>query len=262
MASLNLICHGMMLFVNERDRIDILIPLIAQHDYRIGDPARTPPPVADNLETLASGQYRLTGPATRNGQALLDVNPRTQLILHRERFDLKPTEAHVRIEAPQPDRVRLFREIDLSKPDHEGQLPNIFGSTPTDVAFAEPRVLHDVVVLGYDSVPDGTSVGVSDVFTVTARDGAPANICIYSQVGPLSRPKDPGSPVRHETGLNDLLVFHDDRRNPDFRLSAVRDADDAPEPIGDGMSAVHMSSLFELKAFTTSGTGCTAGFIG
>lgn len=253
MAQLNLICHGMMLFVEAEGSLDILVPVIEEHDYRIGSPTGTecgPYPAE-----LAAGRYQVTG-LPSGGAGLSGLNPDQHLLLHREKFDIVRAE-HIAISIPKPSRVRLFRRVGPPETDVAGI---IFGNVPRDTAFGVPTSIHDVIALIYEGIPDGTTVRCGGVRSDVVRDSAPTNICVYSQVGPKSMPEDTGNRPRHETGLNDLLVLRSGR-HPDFMLSAVGAADPHTGTIGDGIDKCDLFSLFELAHFTTDGTGCSSAFV-
>jgi len=254
MARLNLICHGMMLFVEGDKSLNILVPEIDQHDFRIGSPGGTscgPFPVE-----LPSARYDLTGIAPGSAGGLQSLDPGQHLLLHADKFTVvgRP---RITIAAPKPNRVHLFRQV---RPSEGSTADVIFGNVPRDTALGEPDVLHDIIALIFEGIADGTTVAFGTVQSHVLSDAAPTNICVYSQVGPSSMPNDTGTRARHDTGLNALLELRDGR-HPEFMLSAVGEAATHTGPIPDGINRCNLFSLFELAHFTTDGTGCSSAFV-
>jgi hypothetical protein len=254
MAQFNLICHGMMLFVeNERD-VDILMPQIDEHDYRIGSPGGLecgPFPVE-----LPRGHHDVTGIAVDERRGLGALHPDQHLLLHRDKFNIVRAE-RVSVTIPKPSRVRLFRPL---APKDKPVSEVIFGHVDRATALGAPSHLHDVVVLIYDDLEAGSTVRIGGLRSETLGDGKVTNVCIYSQVGPTSMPVDSGTRARHATGLNDLLELHDGR-HPDFMLSAVSESAKPKGMPGDGIERCHLANLFDLAHFTTDGTGCSSAFV-
>src|SRR5882762_247187 len=151
MAQLNLICHGMMLFVEGETTLDILVPDIEDHDFRLGSPAGMS--CGPFPEDLPAGHYDLTNLPAASGQGTARLSPDQHLLLHRDKFTIVRHE-RISISAPKPSRIRLFRSV---KPDGGKSTADvIFGNVPRDTALGEPTVLHDVVALIYDGLADGT----------------------------------------------------------------------------------------------------------
>jgi hypothetical protein len=255
MAQLNLICHGMMLFVEHETGMDILVPKIDHHDYALGSPSGTP--CKQSVGDLPPGLYTLSGDFSANGGGLDTIDPNDHLLLHADKVNIVRAE-HIAISTPKPDRVRMFRPIG---PPDVNIATTVMGSVPRDTVLAIPTFVHDVVAFVFDGIPDGSEVTFGSLFTAVVRDGAPTNLCVYAQIGPESTPADPKMPTRHETGLNDLLKLVSSSRPPDFMLSAVAEAPEHAGPLPEGIDECSLKSLFELVGFTTSGTGCSPAFV-
>jgi hypothetical protein len=255
MAQLNLICHGMMLFIEGKTTFDILVPDIKEHDFRIGSPGgmECGPFPAD----LPSGHYDLTGIANTSGQGLASLAPDQHLLLHRDKFTIVRRE-RIAISVPKPSRVRLFRTV---RPDNGQRTADvIFGNVPRDTALGEPTVLHDVIALIYDGLAEGTTVRFNDVLTHVLDGAAPTNVNVYAQAGPGAIPHNRETSPHHETGLNDLLQLVGGK-HPDFMLSKVGKAAAETGSQVDGIGPCDMASLSELSDSLTSGTGCSSAFV-
>jgi hypothetical protein len=249
MAQLNVICHGMMLFVEGKTRMDILMPHIDEHDYRIGAPVgRSCDPYP---EPLPDGAYEFDFPG--GGSGLDDLDGNQHLLLHANKFKVIRRE-RISIGLPKPNRVRGFRLIGPPYTDA------VLGTVPHENVLGVPHYIADVVAFIYEGIPGGTRLRFGGVFDTVVDEQRPANICLYSQIGPNSA-ADTGDPIKHRTGLNDLLEILSSAKAPDFELSAIGKAPPHIGDIGDGIDRCDLFSLFELAHFVTDGTGCSSGFV-
>jgi hypothetical protein len=249
MIRFNFVCHGLMWLVEDGDSIQILIPEIAEHSYRQGQPTLGPGALSD----LEPGQdWKLEGvPSSR--KALKDLlSPKDALMVKKSAFDIVPALARNRYSVPKPDRIRCFRAVEVDA--------GIFGSTPAATAHDAPLVSHDVTCLSYRLNPPGAVTIKGPAGRAFAVDSLLAAAwCLYAQ---------PSAPENaHDIGpMNRILRFKGQTGNPDFRL-AIPTASDKAHDVGKGtgIGKTHLLNLLELTTPTnspeTDKAGCQMAFV-
>jgi hypothetical protein len=249
MVRFNLICHGLMWFVEEGDKIRILIPEIPPHSYLHG-PIKLGLP---HLIALNPGEdFTLDGIPDRNVPLRDLVNAGSMLVLDKSQFDVLSDRRRNSYVIPKPDLIRLFRAAEV--------LPTIFGKTPTSTALAVPVLSHDVVCFSYlqTSGPVSIKKGTSTVATFSGTE--PVSWNLYAQ------PTKPESEPHDITPMNEMLWLRATGNHPDYRLSIPFACDEAhgvaPKK---GMDRTHLRNLAELHNSTeapeTDRVGCHGGFI-
>jgi hypothetical protein len=235
MARLNLICNGMILF-NQLDdrRVEIVIPTVAGH---VRSFCSEDVPTQTNLSPVPVGSYSLAGPTATPGSLRDLIETKHYLVLKQNvvAFDRPQAVAtSAIITVPMPPSIRLFR---ASEPAGDGLGP--FGSTDPQVAYAVPRLYHDVVVFCYPDVPAGTTVSIDPLASVVAGETEAINWIFYST--DRSAVTEDSGP--HVTSLNDLLTVNG--RKTDFSLSAIGFRDGS-HSTGVRVKARHMLAFHEL----------------
>lgn len=176
----------------------------------------------------------------RPGSLVSLISPKTYLVLRKGSVILDQTAAE-KVSAiftvPMPSVVRLFRASEPSK--------SVFGTTPTDAAYAVPAVHHDVVVFSYVGLSEETEVmfkppSSSGIRPHTTTVGKFTNWILYSTEKPDTRPPHSTKP------LNDLLLLTMDGKHTDFSLSSEDPKDGPPATTGIGASEEHLLAFHEL----------------
>ena len=253
MASFNLVFHDMMLFVENGEYCDILIPEVKEHDFRFGDPKTDFPGPGVFPANLLPGDYALTGIEPRPDHDRFRNHADEYLVLKRS--EVAPVKAlrRIGIRAPMPDQIHFFREVVL--PESTASVAStVLNGSPESLAVKPPADLHTVVVFHY-----------LDVDTSKVKFGAPkqdplavgkANLCIYAQAG-----KDVIcmglTSSKHKTRVNDLVHQSSPAgggRHPTFDLTKGR-ANDEPNP-GLGLDPLHMLDLLQLMKKENDEGGC------
>jgi hypothetical protein len=252
MTRFNLVCHGMMLFIDRTDHVTILIPTVDSHLYKFGSPTSVQGVCQVALSDLPAGAFQLTGPIASQKSLAGMVASKDHLLLRQNSFTPVNAAARNVIDIPMPDLVRLYRPVEV-----QDKTATIFGDTPTSAALEVPAFLHDVVCFSYTTLPDNTLVSLGNLFQVTPSSVG-ATLCIYAQ-----DVNNTGPDIPHETGVNNLLQT---ARGvvPNFNLSRVGDADGPPEPAPEtGLDRCQLRNLIELQndISRTGRTGCTAAFL-
>jgi hypothetical protein len=234
MGRFNLICHGMMLFVEKDDSIDILIPEIDPHKYRMGQPVNE---AGLGLKEIALGFTEIKVPgASFTGAMSRILNFRNNLVLRSSAISVCGTARRV-IRVPKPDRVREFRAAEVGD--------DVFGTVDPSCSFEKPFLLHEAACLSYLNVPEGESVMIPDSGSTISLDAdAGVSWCIYAQ------PEEPETRPHPTSQLNDLLcIARTSNTHADFQLSIETPGDEDYAPArGLGIDQTHLSSLIELKA--------------
>ena len=258
MTRFNLICHGMMLFIEEGDQVRILIPQVDTHAYKFGSPQSVQGVCQGTLNDLPTGSFTMTGPVS-SGRKLTDmVSSKDHLMLHQESFDIAETTARNTIVIPKPDLVRLYRPVEVLD-----QTSTVFGGADTKVALEVPTFLHDAVCFSYTKLPDATVVSIGTWFQVTPAQvdpqGRGSTLCIYAQ-----DTNDSGPDVPHVTAINGFLQPKAGGL-ANFNLSRVGEADGGPDTLASDtvVDRCQLRNLIELKGSIsfTSRTGCTGAFV-
>lgn len=215
MARLNLICNGMMLFNEVRDYLQIVIPDIPGHVRKF---CANPLPAQDVLVDVPVGDYNLSLPGV-NKARLADLLDSTGYItLDGNKVAFQEAEARkisAVITVPKPNIIRLFR---ASEP-----LPgfDMLGNCKQSVTRV-PTVAHDIVVLSYKEILDGTAIGIEPrvgaaLATAKLTPFSTVNWMLYSNeinAFPLKLDfanvsdadfEDALAPLRHPTPLNTFL---------------------------------------------------------
>ena len=220
MSRLNLICNGMMFFNEVGDRLQIVIPDIEGHVRMF---CSDPKPTKDKLRPLPVGRYELAVPASNKTplRYLLDGSGYVLLDGRKVNFDeerAKPISAI--IDVPKPDIIRLYRASEPLSLD--GMLGNCRESV-----VRTPTVAHDIVVLSYTKIPDGTAVGLAPtgssavpLATTRMAELAPISWIVYSNEktpfaldfdavrGTDQQYAEAMAASRHPTALNDFLTVN------------------------------------------------------
>jgi hypothetical protein len=247
MPRFNLICHGMMLFLEDDDQfIRICLPSIPGHAYAQGLPAQNDPqpdPVLPKgLHTLPAGNFVLSGLTPVNRPLREMISPVDNLVLRKTKLQAIPEYSRTTIRVPKPHVIRPFRTVEVDD--------DVFGGTDPGVAMERPSMLHDVLALGYCNVPETTVISIGDWFTSTVGKND-IHLCIYSQT-----PTELAVP--HPTGLNDIMVEKSTGRHPLLQLSMVGKLDGPPDKVAiTPIDISYLLSLFELSGEATDETGCT-----
>lgn len=257
MARFNLICHGMMLFVEEGDYIRIRIPEIEgkAHDYKYGDPAPESEGPCDirrlkDLPKTVELKLEISGYKAPTGALRYVLSAKDHLMVKTTAAEPYGT-ARTEIRIPKPNVIRGFRPVELYS-------RNVFGCTHTNVAIAEPTVLHDALMFSYLDLADRTQVGMSSYSTSLKYPGA--TLCVYSQDTSSS------GGTEHPTAINDLLWLKSaSPGHPDFQLSDIGQPD-GPPSMNPAKTAIHTCHVCNLKemgkgTFQTDATGCVGAFL-
>lgn len=245
---MNFVCHGLMWLVEDGDSIEILLPEIAVHRCKHGEPDF-------RLHSIDPGvDWTLKG-VKSSRKSLMDlVCPLDALVLRKSSFAVDSVAARNRIRVPKPDRIRNFRAAEVGA--------SIFGVTPTATAHRIPAVSHDATCLSYHNFEPGESIRfTSSGATLEPRPNPVAvNWCLYSQpenVEPV------GHPVPE---MNRLLRHSGTAIHPDFQLSFGTPSD-RPHVVARqvGLSETHLMTLLELAnpgtLPETDRSGCHKAFI-
>jgi len=245
MIRFNLICHGLMWFVERGQEIEILIPEITPHSYFHGPPnGRIPihPGEDFRVDGVTAGTTPLRElVCAKHALLVKGSHVTTQNNNRRNGFFIK-----------KPDRVRLFRGAEITDA--------IFGTTPRDTAMATPTLSHEVVCFSYFGVPG--DVVISRGATVVARlqHATATSWCVYAQ------PTAP-EPAPHDiSAMNRLLRVNSTGQPPDYQLSFPFTSDKSHDIGGvKGFGKSHLMNLVELSTspgpFETDDVGCHAGFV-
>ncbi|MFN7920389.1 MAG: hypothetical protein U0Q16_09845 [Bryobacteraceae bacterium] len=247
----------MMLFVEESDHIDILIPELEPHKYKHGQPE-----VENGLTDLKKRKkraiWKLHGPQSSQKQLKDLMSARDHLCLSAKKFRAVSDNARNVFRIPKPDMIRGFRPVEVT--------PRIFGKdTSPRVAITPPLLLHDVVCFSYRDVAGEVQL-VETIEDSTMGDSFSPQFgelggswCLYAQPDSFERTHD-------TTPMNALLQFRSNGANPCFQLARPEAADKAPHPAKlKGFSRTHLLSLYELLNPTFGGEtepgGCSSDFL-
>lgn len=237
-----------MLYVEQPDHIEILIPPVYPHVFRHGDPA------AGTVRDLdSSALWELKGPASSGKPLLSLLSPKYFLCLPQSRFEAVPANARNRYRIPKPDRITGYRLVEVDD--------RIFGTTDPSVAVERPVSLYAATCFSYLDVPAGgvTLTGSTGGF-VSLNDALGFSWCLYAQPDEVEN-------VHDTTALNALLRSRETGRPPDLRLSMPFVADKAPDPARlTGISKTQLLNLYELAhasgaVQTGEAGGCNDAFL-
>jgi hypothetical protein len=264
-ARFNLICHGMMLFVEEDTHIQILIPRIDEHQVRYGVPVRVVDPVTQKASCqdgtaatipIPEGSWELASTGIQPGTAALSelMSPIHHVCIKSSAVTVQAGAEMVALRVPKPHDVFEYRAVDVT-----GR--NILGTVPESAVVKKPRRVHDVVCLSYVNLADDTVINVGNWFSAKVGFAGMAwqgkffpdvmSLCIWSQSAkPMAN--------SHRTGLNDFLSING--APTDLELSRIGQADDTPPAVSphlkiDGCQLRNLAELFG-EAHATDFTGC------
>jgi hypothetical protein len=260
-SRLNLICHGMMLFVEESSQMmSICIPTVGTHEHLFGVLDESDPSKA-TLQGLSRGSYAMGGMIARSAPLATLFGANNYLLLKKSAVTLDrallDSESAI-ITVPKPSLVRFFRPAEPTL--------NVFGSTPVSIAKSVPSVLHDVVVLSYLRIPDGTDITIegagTTLFSARSAPDKTINWSLYSSDATAPAAAGAG----HETTLNRYLKDKSTSRQTSLILSAYG-AKDGPPDTGIGMKPAHTADLEDLPTAPSATEiqlicgrlGCTGG---
>lgn len=244
MVRFNLICHGLMWFVEEGRYIHILIPEIPPHAYFHGHPnGRIPIP--------SGADFSIEG-VTEGATPMRDlVCARHALLVKRSQVAVQAGSRRNRFIIERPHLVRMFRAAEVSDA--------LFGTTPRDTAMAVPAFSHEVVCFSYFGSAGDVIIKNGSTVVETLR-GTHNSWCIYAQ------PTTP-EPAPHDiTAMNRLLRVNSTGQPPNYQLSFPFTSDKSHDIGGvKGFGKSHLMNLVELSAnpgpFETDDVGCHAGFV-
>lgn len=251
MPRFNIICHGMMLFVDEGQDIRILMPRVDAHEYAFGNPEaeNETKPCGPYPGALPLAEYTLKGPSRLDDpkplSGLFDCNK--YLMLRKEQFDIVPDDGVFRLWIPKPaEDVVLLRPVPRTT--------DLIGTgTPKEACLKhDPDYVHDVVVFTYE-VDEGTEITIAPWYK--GKVGADwLNLCLYSQTGRSStnaalvkaRLRKCEETAPHPTGLNDLLRMRVGGKRPTLALSRIGCAAGPKAYTKLGIGVCQLKSLMEL----------------
>jgi len=215
MARLNLICNGMMFFNEVGNQLEIVIPDIQGHVRKF---CADPQPAKDRLVDVSVGEYQLNVPGGNTARLadLLDSSGYVTLDGNKVTFkrDVAKNISAI-FTVPKPSVIRLFRASEpLAGFDMLGNCKSTVVHTPT--------VAHDIVVLSYKDIPEGTAVSIgpsrrTPLATATLLPFSFVNWILYSnEISPFALPMELSpaldealnkalAPMRHATPLNTFL---------------------------------------------------------
>jgi hypothetical protein len=259
MDNVNFVFHDMMLFVEDKNYCDVLIPEVKEHDYRFGDPQTKFP--TKFPQNLLACDYEVLGIPERKHPDEFHNHADKYLVLKKSRVRAIPALRRIGIRLPLPDEIHFFRKL-IPHPNATATVSQtILNGSPSTLAVKRPPTLFDVVVFHYVNVDvskvvfkskDNAKILPQDKITVTGKP----NLCIYAQTGKdfqcMQLPE-----MAHRTGINDLLhtAGVGGGKHPNFSLSRIGTAADEPNP-GLGLTHKHMLCLRELMAVENDEGGC------
>lgn len=245
---MNFVCHGLMWLVEDGDWIDILLPEIASHKNKHGQPDF-------QLHTIDPRvNWTLQGVGSSKESIRELVSQMDALIVRKASFDVDFTAVRNRYRVPKPDRIRNFRAAEVSS--------SILGITPIGCTFGIPHVSHDATCFSYFDVdPNRLGFNSDTGVTLTPRPNPiVVNWCLYAQ-------PDTPEPSGHDvSGMNRILKYSGTNVNPDFKLS-LGTPSDRPHVVARqvGLSQTHLMTLLELAQPTTlpetDRSGCHKAFV-
>jgi hypothetical protein len=213
MPTVNVICHGMMLFVEQPFHIDILMPEVKEHEYKCGtvDPAN---PSLDHLIEVVPGVYALRGLPHVDVPAKFSCDDcKKALVLKGPRLNPVPEQARIWIQIPRPNGIKVFNTSSVNPPD-------IFGSVDPNCALNKVTSVSEVVVFHYCDVPNTkvsvlTEIGSKEYAgRVLSRDEV-FNFCLYAQ-------EYDARVTNHTAGTNSVMQLAGMAKHPDFKLTNIR----------------------------------------
>ena len=237
MSRFNLICNGMMIFHEQGDHVQIVIPTIPSHVRKF---CSAPKPARSNLVDLPVGQYRLSGLKANPAPLRKLFDPMGYVVLQQGPVSLSESKASrtcAVITVPKPTLVRFFRP---GEPDDNSK----FLGRCSKAIHAMPSVLHDIVVFSYTHLPAGLELslgaGMKEPVAIKkiVETGA-INWAVYSNEG---LPLQTGS--SHATALNDFLSL--DGKKTNLVLSGIGPKDGVCDAIPIGLGRFHLALYHEL----------------
>ena len=238
---LNVVFHGMMLFVEEKDHIDVLIPKFDfnVHEFRHGRPGEGDPGV------LAPNQdWTLQGPTSSN-KTMADLVPaHCALMIRQSMMACVPGKKRNCFSVPTPDVIRLYRGMEVNR--------KIFGhEDPDSIAFGKrvPGLVHDAVVFSYLNCGDSPCL-ISGAERIDFPGNRPLqmdNWCIYAEPSKMEKTAHDVSPMLSLMEFRVAAGVELVGKNPRLDLSYPAPVDGYLTPAGTtGIDVVHLKNLYEI----------------
>jgi len=214
MPSLNVICHGMMLFVERPFHIDILMPEVKEHEYMWGTVEANSDTCTQHLEDICPGVYALrgAGPAA-NPEKFSSSNCKQAFVLKGQKIDTIPELARVWLQIPRPNHIRTFNPFSVGS--------EVFGSVDQSVALNPVASVCDIVVFRYTdlrrdfhlrAVTEGGCVAKAFSEGCLVAEDCVFNLCLYAEEGSPTKIHNPTA------GNNSLMHLAGTSKHPDFNL--------------------------------------------
>lgn len=255
MAVANVIFHGMMLFVEEGEYCNVLMPEIKEHDYRYGDPEKETT-LPDDLDFLEQGDYTvyIKGLHQDRRPDTFEGKGQKYVVIHQFEAGVVKQLRRIGVRVPLPDRVLFFRKVIKDKAINGPIGQAVLGATPRRLVMDLPNDLHHLVVFHYCDVEE-CAISMSDDDSHQTLIENAANLCLYAETGQDFRNTGRPADKVHRTGVNDLLHDRSNGGHTSFELSKTGDAAPVKDP-GYGMKEIHMESLWEMFRVDTNRSGC------
>jgi hypothetical protein len=212
MPTVNVICHGMMLFVEQPFHIDILMPEVKEHEYKWGtvDPAK---PGRDKLDVVKPGVYALRGvPPVDKPEKFNCQDCKKALVLKGQRFGPVPEQARIWLQIPRSKGIKVFNSTRVNAAD-------ILGSVDPNCALNPVNSVSEVVVFHYENVPDTTvlmvtEVGKQEYSGPVLKGNIVFNFCLYAQ-------EYEAKVMNHTAGTNSVMQLAGTAKHPDFKVTNI-----------------------------------------